>query len=140
MKSGAETRKRIETLKRISRLQAHLKDLKHARVVAIEHEQARLSDEMTAVFEALANGALAYGAQARFGVRHALKLEQRIEALSAEGRETQGKARQFGLRAKLAEQAAGRALVRYRDQTERRALVDLIDRALARRDASSTQE
>ena len=90
------------------------------------------------MFEALATGALAYGAQARFGARHALKLEQRIEALGHEQEEARGKARTLAMRAKLAEQAAGTALARYRDQRERKELVDLIDRALARRRASST--
>src|SRR5664279_1612613 len=103
-------RKRADRLKRIAALQAKLHDLKRARIVAIEHERGALSDEIGAVFEALANGALAYGAQARFGARHALKLEQRIEALADEREETRGRARAYGLRAKLAEQAAGKAL------------------------------
>lgn len=132
-------KKRIEALKRIVRLQVRLHDIKRAQLTAIEHECASLGDELGAVFEALATGELACGAQARFGSRHVRGLEQRIETLGREQEEARGKVRAQGLRAKLAEQAAEAALARYRDRRERKELVDLVDRALARRRASSTQ-
>lgn len=129
---------RAEKLKRIGALQTKLHDLKRARVAAIDRERTALGDEIGAVFEALASGALAYGAQARFGARYALKLKGQIDALALEQEEARGAARTLAMRAKLAEQAAGTALAQIRDQKERKELVDLIDRALARRRASPT--
>jgi hypothetical protein len=131
-------KKRMDALVRISRLQASLHRLNRARVTMLEQERASLSDEVAAVMEALTSGALAYGGQARLGSRHVHALEARIEAVMHEESATRGKALSQGVRAKLAEQAAGTALARYRDQKERKELVDLIDRALARRRASST--
>jgi hypothetical protein len=130
-------KKRAEALARLAKLQTRLHELKQARVAALERERAGLSDELGAVFEALTSGQLAYGAQAKFGARHVLAVEKRIAALASEQDDEIRQARVHGMRAKLAEQAAEAAERRHRDLQERKDLADLIERAVARRDASS---
>ena len=131
-------KKRIEALARIAKLQMRLHDLKQARAAALEQERARLSGEIGAVFEALSSGELAYGAQAKLSARHARLMETRIAALAQARDETRDEARAHGLRAKLAGQAADAAERKRRDFEERKALAELVERGLGRRDASQT--
>ncbi len=131
-------KKRIEALARIAKLQGRLHDLKQARVAALEQERAGLSEELGAVFEALSSGELAYGAQAKLSARHARVVETRIAALARARDETRDQARAHGMRAKLAGQAADAAERKRRDMEERKALADLVERSIGRRDASST--
>ncbi len=62
-------KKRVDSLTRIGRLASQMHDLGTWRLSAIEQEQASLSDDLRAVFEALESGDLAYGAQAKLGAR-----------------------------------------------------------------------
>ena len=122
---------------RVAKLQARLHALKSAHLAALERERTGLADELGAVFEALASGDLAYGAQARLSVRHVRTIEARISTLAGVRDETLRQARTHGLRAKLAAQAADVAEKRLRDADERKALIEIAERALARlKDAS----
>ncbi len=132
-------KKRIESLARLAKLQARLHALKHARIVALERERTGLADELAAVFEALASGALAYGAQAKLSSQHPRFIEARMTVLEDAREETARQARAHALRARLAEQAAEAVGRRLRDANERKTLAEIAERAVARRrDASST--
>jgi hypothetical protein len=90
------------------------------------------------VFEALQTGDLAYGAQAKLGARRIRSLQRRLDSLARESTDVREKAKAHGVTARLAEQAAETAARRYRDDMARKELADLIERASARRLASST--
>lgn len=131
-------KKRIDALTRLGRLQARMHDLGRWRLSAIEQEQANVSDDLRAVFEALESGELAYGLQAKLSGRRVRALQKQLDSLALESDHLRKKARAHGVSAKLAEQAAGTASRRLRDEKERKELADLIERAIARRAASST--
>ena len=132
------TKKRFDALTRLGRLQARMHDLGRWRLTAIEQEQASLSDDLRAVFEALESGDLAYGAQAKLSGRRVRALQKQLDSLARESDYVRKKAKAHGISARLAEQAAETAGRRYRDDKERKELADLIERAIARRAASST--
>jgi hypothetical protein len=131
-------KKRIDALTRLGKLQARMHDLGRWRLWAIEREQAFLGEDLQAVFEALQTGDLAYGAQAKLGARRIRSLQRRLDSLARESTDVREKAKAHGVTARLAEQAAETATRRYRDDKERKELADLIERAIARRLASST--
>jgi hypothetical protein len=131
-------KKRIDALTRLGKLQARMHDLGRWRLWAIEREQAFLGEDLQAVFEALQTGDLAYGAQAKLGARRIRPLQRRLDSLARESTDVREKAKAHGVTARLAEQAAETAARRYRDDKERKELADLIERAIARRLASST--
>ncbi len=131
-------KKRLDALTRLGKLQARMHDLGRWRLSAIEQEQASLVDNLRAVFEALESGDLAYGAQAKLSGRRVGALQRRLDSLARESAQVREKARAHGVSARLAEQAAETAARRYRDDKERKELADLIERSIARRNASST--
>ncbi len=131
-------KRRIDALTRLGKLQARMHDLGRWRLTAIEQEQAGLSDDLRAVFEALELGDLAFGAQAKLSARHIRALQKRLDSLARESKHVREKAKAHGVSAKLAERAAETAIKRYRDEKERKELADLIERTIARRNASPT--
>jgi predicted GNAT family acetyltransferase len=131
-------KKRLDALTRLGKLQARMHDLGRWRLSAIEQEQASLVDNLRAVFEALESGDLAYGAQAKLSGRRIRALQRRLDSLACESTHVREKARAHGISARLAEQAAETAARRYRDDRERKELADLIERSIARRNASPT--
>jgi hypothetical protein len=131
-------KKRLDALTRIGKLQGQMHDLGRWRLSAIERQQAELSDDLRAIFEALETGELAYGAQAKLGARHIRALQKRLDSLARESEHARRAAQAHGIRAKLAEQAAETAAARYRDHKERKELAELVERAIVRRNASST--
>jgi hypothetical protein len=130
------TKKRIDALARVGRLQARMHDLGRWRLSAIEQEHASLSDDLKAVFEALESGDLAYGPQVKLSARRIRGLQKQLDSLARESDDVRKKAKAHGVSAKLAGQAAETAQRRYRDEKERKELADLIERAVARRNAS----
>ncbi len=131
-------KKRLDALTRIGKLQGRMHDLGRWRLSAIERQQAELSDDLRAVFEALETGALAYGAQAKLSVRHIRGLQKRLDSLARESELARREAQAHGIRSKLADQAIESAAARYRDDKERKELAELVERAILRRIASST--
>ena len=129
-------KKRADSLARIGRLASQIHELGRSRLSAIQREQARLGDDLRAVFEALESGALAYGAQAKLGARRLRGLQKQIDALAHESEHVHRAAHVHGIRAKLAEHAAEAADKAYREHQARKDLAELIERALMRRDAS----
>jgi hypothetical protein len=129
-------KKRVDSLTRIGKLASQMHELGRWRLSAIEQERASLSDDLRAAFEALERSQFAYGAQAKFSTRRIRALQKRLDALALES-ESLGRAAQVhGVRAKLAEQAAGTADKAYRDREERKELAEIAERALLRRGAS----
>jgi hypothetical protein len=131
-------KKRIDALTRLGKLQARMHDLGRWRLSAIQREQASLSEDLRAVFEALQSGDLAYGAQVKLSARRSRALQRQLDSLARESTHVRAKAKAHGVTARLAEQAAETATRRHRDDKERKELADLIERAIARRLASST--
>ena len=129
-------KKRVDSLARIEKLASQMHELGRWRLSAIEQEQASLSDDLRAIFLALESGDLAYGAQAKLGVRRIRALQKRLDTLERESERLNHTARQNGIRAKLAGQAAEAADKVYRDREARKELADIAERALIRRDAS----
>ncbi len=129
-------KKRVDSLARIERLASQMHELGRWRLSAIEQEQACLSDDLRAIFLALESGDLAYGAQAKLGVRRIRALQKRLDTLERESERLNHTARQHGIRAKLAGQAVEAADKVYRDREARKELADIAERALIRRDAS----
>jgi hypothetical protein len=131
-------KKRLDALTRIGNLQSRMHDLGRCRLTAIERQQAGLAEDLRAIFETLESGDLAYGAQAKLSGRHIGALQRRLDALARESENVRRKAQAHGMRAKLAEQAIESVAARYRDLMERKELAELVERAIARRSASST--
>jgi len=133
-----DTKARAAALARLARLEARLRDLGRSRLAAIESERMRLGDDLKAIFEALEAGPFAYGAPAKPGLNRARAAHIRLDALRREEGEARRKSEGHGLRTHVAEKAAAKAAARHRDDKERKALLDLVERAIARGDASQT--
>jgi len=129
-------KKRVDSLARIGKLASQMHELGRWRLTAIEHEQATLSGDLRSAFEALEEGELAYGAQAKLSARRIRSLQKRLDALERECHEVSRAARVHGIRARLAEQAAETAGKAFREQEARKDLADLVERTLIRRNAS----
>jgi IS5 family transposase len=129
-------KKRVASLTRIGKLASQMHELGKWRLSAIQQEQASLSDDLRAVFEALESGDLAYGAQAKLSARRIRGLQKRLDTLERESEQVQRVAHVHGMRAKLAEHAAETADKAYREHEARKELADFVERALMRRDAS----
>ncbi len=129
-------KKRVDALNRMVRVQTKMRDLGQWRVSALERERADLRDDLRSLFGALETCDLAHGWQAALTARRARALMKRIDDLEGESERVRRKAETDGRRARLAEDAAETAAKVYREHTERKALAELIERALMRRDAS----
>jgi len=129
-------KQRADSLARIKRLQAQMRDLGQWRLAAIERERMSLGDDLNGVFEALDAADPGLSAYAVFGARRARALQTRLDSLERDSERLGREALAHGLRARLAERAAEAAAKAHREQKARKDLADLIERALARRDAS----
>jgi len=129
-------KKRVESLARVVKLAAQMHELGRWRLSTIEREQASLSEDLRDVYAAFEGGEFAYGGHAKLGVRRAHALQKRLDALERESERAARMARAYGVRAKLAEQAAETIGKAWREREARKELADLIERTLRRRDAS----
>jgi hypothetical protein len=127
-------KRRLDALTRIGRLQALMHDVGRARLHSLERRQAGLSDDLKAVFETLE---AAYGGQAGVVARRIRALQLKLDWLAREQESARRSALTQGARAKLAELAIDAAAPSYRRLNERKELIEIIERALAR-SASST--
>ena len=131
-------KKRLDALTRIGRFQALMRDLGRSKLHSLERQQAGLNDDLKAVFQTLESDELAYGPQAGLAARHIRALQRKLDQLVHDQDAARLSALAQGTRAKLAELALEAAALDHRRHKERKELAELIERAIARRAASST--
>ena len=131
-------KKRLDALTRIGRFQALMRDLGRSRLHSLERQQAGLNDDLKAVFQTLESDELAYGPQAGLAARHIRALQRKLDQLVHDQDAARLSALAQGTRAKLAQLALEAAALDHRRHKERKELAELIERAIARRGASST--
>lgn len=131
-------KKRLDALTRIGRFQALMRDLGRSKLHSLERQQAGLTDDLKAVFQTLESDELAYGPQAGLAARHIRALQRKLDQLVHDQDAARLSALALGTRAKLAELALEAATLDHRRHNERKELAELIERAIARRGASST--
>jgi hypothetical protein len=131
-------KKRLDALTRIGRFQALMHDLGRSRLHSLERQQAGLNDDLKAVFQTLESDELAFGPQAGLAARHIRALQRKLDQLVHDQDAARLSALAQGTRAKLAELALEAAALDHRRHKERKELAELIERAIARRGASST--
>ena len=131
-------KKRLNALSRIGRVQALMRDLGRSRLHSLERQQAGLAEDLEAVFQTLESANVAYGPQAGLAARHIRTLQRKLDRLVHDRDAARLSALAQGTRARLAELAHEAAALDHRRHKERKELAELIERALARQDASST--
>ena len=131
-------KKRLDALTRIGRFQALMSDLGRSRLHSLERQQAGLNDDLKAAFQTLESDELAYGPQAGLAARHIRAVQRKLDQLVHDQDAARLSALAQGTRAKLAELALEAAALDHRRHKERKELAELIERAIARRGASST--
>jgi hypothetical protein len=131
-------KKHLDALTRIGRFRALMHELGRSKLHSLERQQAGLTNDLKAVFETLESDELAYGPQAGLAARHIRALQRKLDQLVHDQDAARSSALAQGARARLAELAVETASLAHRRYTERRELAELIERAIARRGASST--
>ena len=131
-------KKRLDALTRIGRFQSLMHDLGRSRLRSLERQQAGLTDDLRAVFQTLESDELACGPQAGLAARHIRAVQRKLDQLVRDQDAARLSALAQGIRAKLAELALETAALDHRRHKERKELAELIERAIARRAASST--
>ncbi len=112
-------------------------DLGRWRLHSLEGQQAGLNDDLKAVFEILDVDEIANGVHAGLVARRIRALQMRLDHLAREKESARRSVLTQGTRAKLAELAIEAAALDDRRANERKALAEIIERAVAR-SASST--
>ena len=131
-------KKRLDALTRIGRFQALMHDLGRSRLHSLERQHSGLTDDLKAVFQTLQSDELVYGPRAGLAARHIRALQRKLDQLVRDQDAARLSALAQGMRAKLAELALETAALDHRRNKERSELAELIERAIARRGASST--
>jgi hypothetical protein len=125
---------RLDALTRIGRFRALMHDVGRSRLHSLDRQLVELNDDLKAVFE---GDGIAYGAQAGLVARRIRTLQLGLDVLAREQESARRSVLEQGTRAKLAELAIESAALDYRRSNERKELIEIIERALAR-SASST--
>ena len=131
-------KRRLDALTRIGRIQALMHEAGRAKVHSLERRQAGLADDLKAVFEALAASEIAYGAHAGLVARSIRALQARLDQAARDQETAHRAALAQGTRAKLAEFAIEAAALNFQRLNERKELIELIERTVARGLTSST--
>ena len=130
-------KRRLETLARIGKLRKQLHELASWRLAQIGQRRDGLVEDERAMWEAMGEGLSAYGATAEAAMRRIRRVEAEIAAAEAAYAAQSRQAFKEGARAKLAERAHDELDAKYRDQSERKALVELIEHSLGKPPSSS---
>jgi hypothetical protein len=130
-------RRRLDSLERIGALQKQLHDKAVWRLAELERQRDGLAEDHRAMWRAMGEGLAAYGQPAAAALRRILRLEQEIGAANAACADQSRRALEQGARAKLVDRAHERLEAKYRDQSERRELADLIEQTLRKPPSSS---
>ena len=131
-------KKRLDALTRIGRFQALMHNLGRSRLHSLQRQQEGLTADLKAVFETLESDELAYGPQAGLAARHIRALQRKLDQLVGDQEAARLSALVQATRAKLAAITLETAVLDHRRHKERKELAELIERAIARRGASST--
>jgi hypothetical protein len=130
-------RRRLESLEKIGALQKQLHDKAVWRLAELERQRDGLAEDHRAMWSAMGSGLSAYGQPAAAALRSILRLEQDIVAAEAACANQSRHAMDQGARAKLADRAREGLEAKFRDQSERRELADLIEQTLRKPPSSS---
>ena len=130
-------KRRLEALARIGKLRKQLHELASWRRAQIGQRRDGRVDDERAMWEAMGEGLSAYGATAEAAMRRIRRVEAEIAAAEAAYAAQSRQAFKEGARAKLAERAHDELDAKYRDQSERKALAELIEHALGKPPSSS---
>jgi hypothetical protein len=130
-------KRRLEALARIGKLQKQLHELASWRLAQIGQRRDGLVEDERAMWEAMGEGLSAYGAPAEAAMRRIRRIETEIAAAEAAYAAQSRHAFKEGARAKLAERAHDGLEAKLRDQNQRRALAELIERSLDKPPSSS---
>ena len=131
-------KKRLDALTRIGRFQALMHNLGRSRLHSLERQQEGVTADLKAVFETLESDELAYGPQAGLAACHIRALQRKLDQLLRDQEAARLGALAQATRAKLAAITLETAVLDHRRHKEHKELADLIERAIARRGASST--
>ena len=130
-------KKRLESLEKIGSLQKQMHDLEVWRLNALGRKRDDLIEAHREMLAAMGSGVAAYGAPAAAALRRIRAVEREIAAVAAEHEAQTRRAIDRGARAKLADRARGSVDALYRDQKQRKELMELIERSLANPKSSS---
>ena len=130
-------KRRLEVLARIGKVQKELHDLASWRLAQIGCRRDGLVEDQRAMWAVMGDGLSAYGAPAEAALRRIRRIETEIAAAEAAYAAQSRHAFKQGARAKLAERAHDGLEAKYRDQTERKALAELIEHSLGKPPSSS---
>lgn len=129
-------RTKADKLARLSRLSAQMRAIGRFRLSAIGEAQTRLGRDIGAALAALESGVFASGGPARLAQSRLRALQRRLDQTARESDEAERALRLHATRAALAERAALRAGKAQRDEDERKAQAEIIDRWVERGRAS----
>ena len=130
-------RRRLDSLEKVGALQQQLHDKAVWRLAELERQRDGLAEDHRAMWQAMEGDTLAYGGPAAAALRSILRLEQEIVAAEAACAKQSRHALDQGARAKLADRAREGLEAKFRDQSERRELADLIEQTLRKPPSSS---
>ena len=131
-------KKRLNSLEKLSQLQAKLHDLSVWKLTAIEQQRGALEAAERAMIEALNNNDfMANGAPAAAAARRLRSIGREIAVANSVHSAQSQRVRDQGARAKLAERLVEDADAEYRAQKDRKDLGDIIERSLRGKSSSS---
>ncbi|HLH47938.1 MAG TPA: hypothetical protein VKV96_01245 [Roseiarcus sp.] len=130
-------KKRLDSLEKISQLQAKLHDLTRWRLAAIGRQRSSLEEAERAMIEALNSDAVGHGAPAAAAARRLRSIGREIAAAKADYDAQSQRVLDQGTRAKLAQRLVENADANYRADKERKDLGDLIERSLGKKTSSA---
>lgn len=122
---------KVEQLKRIERLRKRLHELSTWKHSMMAQERDKLASAHAAMVTALGDGIMSYGELSVAGTRRVRQIERELAVASALTRELESRALADGRMAKLAESSLDTARETWRDASERKSLLDLIDASVA---------
>ena len=121
---------RLDSLKRIEKLQKQLHDLSVWKLGRLDQQQAKLVADHRDMIEALGRGLLSFGGAASAATHRIRALEVEIATMENERAAQSRRALEHGAKSKLAEKAVERANEQFRQDAEKMSLAELIDHSV----------
>lgn len=129
-------RQRRKSLAKILLLQDQLHKLSAWKLAALDQERAALEETQKATIEAIDRDAMSNGILVKSATRRLRNIDRQIATVKAERLAQTQRAQEQAMRVKLAERLVQNVDAKYRMQQERAELGDLIERAVAKENAS----